>query len=159
MSKTCLVTVFLSWLQPASFPSGCIIASKFSPRHKLHLNRYSLASHVHGLLNWQQMGWEGNSPQKSSHNLWILIFPTRRWLSSNRGKHKSGLRAFCGGPEKPCFSQIIFLINFDFKFGFKSTILVQNGIKFLINKHKNRGRFCLLGPPWNARSPDLCKSL
>jgi hypothetical protein len=51
------------------------------------------------------------------------------------GKHKSGLRAFCGGgPEKPCFSQKKNLINFDFKFGFKSTILVQNAIKLTSTK-------------------------
>jgi hypothetical protein len=74
--------------------------------------------------------------------------------SSSRVSINWGYELFAGGPRKPLFFAILFFIfYFDFKFGFKSTILVQNGIKFLINKHKNRGRFLFIGIPLKRSRP------
>jgi hypothetical protein len=66
--------------------------------------------------------------------------------SLSLGANLSGQRVFLGSPSKNPEIGKKKNLNFDFKFGFKSSS-TPNGDQFLIKKHKNRGRFLFTRAP------------
>jgi hypothetical protein len=81
-------------------------------------------------------------------------------LSDSRTTHgvgdsKRGQRAFHGTPEKPWNWQFLFLFKNWLQIWFQKHYINPGGTQFLINKHKNRGRFLFNGPPWKAPCPLL----
>jgi hypothetical protein len=76
------------------------------------------------------------------------------------GACKRGQRAFYKGPSKKLKTlklAICLFWNFNFEFDFKS--ISPNDTQFLINKHKNRGRFLFTGAPVKSLLPPFRLSL
>jgi hypothetical protein len=71
------------------------------------------------------------------------------------GRVYQGRELVTRAPVKTLKLAIFLFLEFWLQIWFQKYHISPIGTEFLINKHKNRAGFCLLGPLWPAPSPDL----
>jgi hypothetical protein len=75
---------------------------------------------------------------------------TKEWVTVKEGKE-----LFMGPPWKTLKLAIFIFFKFWFQIWFQKYYISPSSTQFLINKHKNRGRFLFNGAPWKAPCPLL----
>jgi hypothetical protein len=135
------MTVWSQDIQPS--PQTTYPAPSWRDVHCTHASRKS--SHVDGTVRWLAPQTADCSPSRWARH--AQSAGNKQFTELKPGANLSGQRVFLGAPVKTLKLAIFILFNFDFKFGFKSIVLVRFGNQFLINKHKNRGRFWFTGAP------------